>query len=120
MTNELAKLIEDVKRSTGDSYAEIADRAGMPRSTVHKLAKTDLVGLPKQDTLARLARGLKVPVEVVTRAAQASTGYHVYEAVTPDATTELLISNISRLDEDQRAAVAALVQRLLRTTAPEP
>lgn len=117
MPNHLARLIADVKESTGASYSDIADRAGMPRSTVHKLATTDLVGLPKTETLTRLARGLNVPIEVVTRAAQASTGYHVYEETLPgDTTTQVLIANISRLDDDQRAAVALLVQRLLHTT----
>lgn len=116
VTNELAKLIADVKDATGSSYADIADRAGMPRSTVHKLATTVLVGLPKTETLSRLARGLNVPVEVVTRAAQASTGYHVYVETTPDTETQILIANISKLDEDQRAAVALLVSRLLHTT----
>jgi transcriptional regulator with XRE-family HTH domain len=116
VTNELAKLIAEVKESTGDSYADIADRADMPRSTVHKLATTNLATLPKLDTLERLARGLNVSVEVVTRAAQAATGYSVYEETTPDAKTQILISNISKLDPDQRAAVSALVQRLLRTT----
>jgi len=115
--NELARLISTVRETTGESYAVIADRAGMPRSTVHKLATTELTGLPKAETLEKLARGLRVAVELVTRAAQASTGYNVYAETTPDAETDLLISNVSRLDPDQRAAVAALVQRLLRTTS---
>jgi transcriptional regulator with XRE-family HTH domain len=119
VTNELARLIAEVKETTGRSYGDIADRGGMPRSTVHKLATAVLTGMPKLDTLTRLALGLDVPVEVVTRAAQASTGYHVYEENTPDASTQLLISNLTKLDPDQRAAVAALVQRLLRTTTSE-
>lgn len=116
MTNELARLIAEVKETTGRSYGDIAERGRMPRSTVHKLATAELTTMPKLETLNRLAQGLDVPVGVVTRAAQAASGYSVYEAETPDATTELLISNISQLDPDQRAAVAALVQRLLRTT----
>lgn len=112
----LARLIAEVRESSGDSYADIADRGGMPRSTVHKLATAELTGLPKRETLERLARGLNVPVEIVTQAAHTSTGYHVYAEATPDATTQVLIANISRLDPDQRAAVAALVQRLIQTT----
>jgi hypothetical protein len=87
----------------------------MPRSTVHKLATKPITALPKRETLEKLAVGLRLPVDVVIRAAQEAAGYHLYEETLPDADTVILISNIEQLTPEQRATVGSLVSHMLKT-----
>ena len=113
--NALARLIEAARRASGESYAEIARRGQMPASTVHKLATTDLHTPPKKETLESLAKGLDLPVKVVTRAATEAAGYYVYEDTLPDSETQVLIANIEQLTPEQRASVTALVGHMLKS-----
>lgn len=110
----LARLIADRRAATGDSYTDIAQRGGMPRSTVHKLATAELSSAPRPDTIEKLAKGLELPVDLVTRAAQESAGYKVYQERLVDTDAQVLIANIGALTPEQRASVMALVNHWLK------
>lgn len=111
--NALARLIAERRRATGETYEEIGGRADMPKATVYKLATKPLVDMPKAETLAKLARGLALPLDVVTRAAQQATGYHVYTETLPDTDTQVLIAHFDALTPEQRRNVLALVTSML-------
>jgi transcriptional regulator with XRE-family HTH domain len=54
---------------------ELADRCGLPKSTIRRLLREQTAGPPSDSTLERLARGLGDPISLVRRAAAASAGY---------------------------------------------
>lgn len=73
---ELLRSRRDVLRERGDTVRKIADRAGLPESTVYEhLKKTQPVkGLPQRETLEKLAKGFRLPVAEVVEAAKESVG----------------------------------------------
>jgi transcriptional regulator with XRE-family HTH domain len=110
----LQYLIQDHR---GDmSYARLAARSGLTGATsdraIHKLANQPITEFPKPDTIKGLAKGLRVPVLDVIRAAAVSLGIEVHTAgddlVIPGAgrlpakSRELLLNMAAALmDEDQ-------------------
>lgn len=112
--NSLQILIRERRRSEGLSYAGIATRGGLSRSTVYYLATTDqLHRSPSASTLDKLARGLGLPVDIVRRAAAEAVGLHIYAESGLDPGLEVLIASVEKLSTDQRQHVAALVRSLL-------
>jgi hypothetical protein len=111
--NPLARLIEQHRRDTGESYATIAQRGEMARSVVHALATKPIAQPPRLKTLEHLAKGLELPREQVVQAAQSAAGYQVYVERTPNTDTQILIANVEQLTPEQRAEVAALVEQFL-------
>jgi transcriptional regulator with XRE-family HTH domain len=69
MASALQRLIAERRMEKRWSYGDIAQRGGMSRSTVHKLATAKYEGLPRHDTLTQLAKGLGLPVSAVREAA---------------------------------------------------
>lgn len=108
----LANLIDERRRQLSLSYRAVADRGGIKHhNTVYGLATKPLRSMPEPETLEGLARGLKLKLEDVTRAAQEACRYVIYETKLPsDPTKRLIISNIDELDADQLRAVAAVVE----------
>jgi len=112
--NSLQILIRERRRSEGLSYADIATRGGLSRSTVYYLASTDqLHRSPSATTLDKLARGLGLPVDVVRRAAAEAVGLHIYAESEREPSLEVLIASVEKLSTEQRQHVAALVRSLL-------
>jgi transcriptional regulator with XRE-family HTH domain len=113
--NQLQELIRRRAQEHGWSYAEVARRGGIPRSTVHNLATNSrLLRLPQANTLAGLARGLGVGIAVVRRAAAEAAGLKLYEVRGDDPEVETLIASLEKLRPADRRHVAALVESLLR------
>src|SRR6202035_217765 len=68
--NPLQRLIQERLREGGGSYADVARRGRLPRSTVYTLATTRNLGRPPRPaTIDALANGLDVPVSAVRAAA---------------------------------------------------
>ncbi|GAB1688761.1 helix-turn-helix domain-containing protein [Krasilnikovia sp. M28-CT-15] len=112
--NPLQQLIRDRMAERGWSYADVARRGGIPRSTVHHLATADnLRRPPHRATLEGLAEGLTVPVGVVRAAAASAAGLAAWQESTPDPELKLLVAALTRLDATDRRHVLALVQSLL-------
>src|SRR5262245_4865625 len=112
--NTLQQLIQARMADRRWSYGDVARRGGLPRSTVHHLATHDgLVRPPHPETLARLARGLDVPLDTVRVAAAAAAGLAVWPAPVADPAVEVLVASLSRLTPEDRRHVQALVDSLL-------
>jgi transcriptional regulator with XRE-family HTH domain len=114
--NALQRLIIERRRERRWSFADVANRGELSRSTVYYLASTsDLQRSPSATTLEKLARGLDLPIEIVRRAAAEAVGLHVYVEAerSRDPGLEILIASVEQLDPEQRRHVAALVRSLL-------
>lgn len=118
-TNPLAELIAETMQRRGFTYGDIARKGGLPKSTVHKLARTETwVHSPRSDTLDRLAVGLELAPAVVRRAASEAVG--LTRHVEYDAGVGALIGSIEQLSPDQRAQIAALVDAMTRQNNDGP
>jgi transcriptional regulator with XRE-family HTH domain len=96
------------------SFADVARRGALPRSTVHHLAANEQPSRPPHpQTLARLAAGLDLPVEQVRAAAARAAGFTVLTAAAKEPEVEILVAALGRLSREDRRHVAALVRSLL-------
>ena len=81
--NSLQRLIRNRMVELDLSYQQVADAGGIPKSTVHNLAKRGTHRqFPRSATLAGIARGLQVPVDVVRAAATEAAGYQLKDITT--------------------------------------
>ncbi|WP_354644627.1 helix-turn-helix domain-containing protein [Kitasatospora camelliae] len=122
MANALQQMMKRQLDEHGWSYGDVARLGGLPRSTVHHLATADrLARMPQPTTLERLARGLKLPLDAVRRAAAESCGIHLYTEGAPDTPHDpevaTLIASVRQLSAADRRHVAVLVESLLKRTA---
>jgi len=116
--NALQRLIRARMAERRWSYAEVAARGGLPRSTVHHLATNPRPGRPPHPaTLEHLALGLDVPVATVRAAAAEAVGLTVYQEPVADPGIEVLVAALHRLRPEDRRHVAALVSSLLGEAA---
>ncbi len=114
MTTDAIGLDELIRRHqdrTGESYAQIARRAGLSKAKVGQLALPTAPHMPRADTLRKLATGLQLTFERVQDAAMVTAG------VSPDTHAEsqrmsLLIDNLLQLDEDDLERVEVIVDAL--------
>jgi transcriptional regulator with XRE-family HTH domain len=118
--NPLQALIRTRMAEQHWSFADVARRGALPRSTVYHLATNEQPSRPPHpQTLVRLAAGLDLPAERVHAAAAEATA-HTVITLTKDPEVEFLVSAVGRLSREDRRYVAALVRTLLgRSTAGE-
>jgi transcriptional regulator with XRE-family HTH domain len=115
--NPLQALIRTRMAEKHWSFAEVARRGALPRSTVHHLATNEQPSRPPHpQTLTRLAAGLELPAERV-RAAAAEATEHTVLTLTTDPEVEFLVSAVGRLSREDRRYVAKLVRTLLARSA---
>ena len=107
----LADLIQRHRDATGDSYMTIARRAGMSKARVGQLATADSPHMPRAETIDKLARGLRLPVNLVKEAAMASAG--VRPANGTDQRVSYIAARLGELDGDDLDTVASVVESLL-------
>ena len=111
--NPLQALIRARMAEQHWTFADVARRGALPRSTVHHLATNEQPSRPPHpQTLTRLAAGLDLPAERV-RAAAAQATAHTVLTMTADPEIEFLLSAMGRLSREDRRYVAALVRSLL-------
>lgn len=117
--NPLQELIRRRMSERQWTYADIARRGKLPRSTVHHLANNERPSRPPHpQTLTRLADGLELPPEQVRAAAAEAAGYEVPAAVAQDPELALLVTDLGRLEPGQLHAVADYVRALLAESGP--
>ena len=107
----LAELIRQHQDNTGDSYADIARRAGLSKAKIGQLASTDQPHMPRIDTLEKVAAGLRLPLRVVQQAAMASAGI-MPESYDSDQAIDLIVANLRQLSPEQLGTAARLIQAL--------
>lgn len=106
--NPLQALIAEHMANTGDTLADIAARGGLPRQTVSGLLRrADVGGMPRRQTLEKLAVGLGLSPSVVAAAAG--------RAAALEAEQNPLDHRLTVLVEVARALPAAQVDVLLAT-----
>ncbi|WP_175008151.1 helix-turn-helix transcriptional regulator [Cellulosimicrobium sp. TH-20] len=104
----LAELIRRHQDATGDSYADIARAAGLSKARVGQLAIGTGAKLPRDETLTKLAKGLRLPPEVVKRAALVSSG--IAESDTfPDSDISVIADRLQQITPQSRQIIADLV-----------
>lgn len=77
MTEEpltLAALIRREQDRNGSSYMDIAKASGLSKAKVGQLADPKLTHQIRPETIRRLAKGLRLPLDVVQRAAMVTAG----------------------------------------------
>lgn len=112
--NPLQELIRTRMTEQHWSFADVARRGSLPRSTVHHLATNEQPArTPHPQTLTRLAAGLDLPAEQVREAAAQAAGYTMLSATAKDPEVEILVAALGRLSREDRRHVAALVRSLL-------
>ncbi len=112
--NPLQELIRTRMTEQHWSFADVARRGSLPRSTVHHLATNEKPSRPPHpQTLEKLAAGLGLPADQVRVAAAQAAGYTVFTAAAKDPEVEILAAALGRLSREDRRHVAALVRSLL-------
>lgn len=108
----LSDLIRAHKDNTGDSYSDIAKRAGLSKAKVGQLAIATQPHMPRVDTVEKLATGLQLPLSIVQRAAMASAGITPPDA--PEISdAELLAAKLARLNKHELAIIERLADSFI-------
>lgn len=114
----LRDLIEERKSATGRSYEAIAKRGGggISRAAVHRLATRPITRLPDATTIEALGKGLDIDPAEVFRAACESLGFVTSKVELPQDTHSVaIVASLGEMTEEDRAAVARMVEGLLAT-----
>lgn len=115
----LAELIRDHQATSNASYNDLAKATGLSKAKIGQIANGDS-GMPRVETLEKLARGLSLPLSVVKSAAMVSAGMSdVPDDDDPD--TAVLVTRFKELPPADRETVRDLVNVLhQRTRRPRP
>lgn len=105
--NAFARLIERRREELGLTWYDIARIGGFGSHTiVYALArKVEWKQPPRQDTLARIAKALNLPLDVVKAAAAEACGYNLTEINVPlDAAEDVkvVVAAMTELSESDR------------------
>lgn len=110
----LQDLIRDfIARNPGEDYSSIARRAGMTKQNVRKLAAEPRADRPKRETVAKLAAGIRRPVEVVAIAA----GYPAETDLDPAA--QVVGKLFSALDPEDQVVARRIIEDFYARRHPE-
>lgn len=104
----LSDLIREHQDNTGDSYGDIARKTGLSKAKVGQLARPENTYLVRQDTLAKLAHGLSLPLATVQRASLGTAGFTDREAQRSDK-----VRNIAEQLEELPASKIDLIADLV-------
>lgn len=109
----LADLIRDHCARTGDSYSDLARASGLSKARIGQLAHvTDAPAQPRQETIEKLAKALRLPVRIVQAAAMVTAGVSPGDVGT-DQRIALLAAQLADLDPVTLRYVEVCVGALL-------
>jgi transcriptional regulator with XRE-family HTH domain len=103
----LRAFILRTRSELGRSQEDVARRGGFPRGTLSAI-EAGRGSIPRQDTMAKIARGLDVPYTMLDRIAR---GLPADDAAI-DRTTDELLAAWERLPEDRREMALRMIQAL--------
>lgn len=112
----LAALIRREQDNTGASYMDIAKRSGLSKAKIGQLADPKSKYQVRSETVAKLAKGLGLPLHVVQRAAMVTAGI-ADDETGRDARIDLIASQLVLLDEKMLDTVAAMIDAAVRGQA---
>lgn len=108
----LDELIRQHQDRTGESFAQIATRAGLSKAKVGQLALKGGPHVPRAETLSKLATGLQVPFSTVQAAAMVTAGV-APESGARDQRVDVLAMNAGHLDDDDLERVEVFIEALI-------
>ena len=111
-TRNLSDLIRQYQEESGESYREIADRAGLSFQRIAQLAMQTNQSAVRKDTVSKLAKGLRQPLHVVQTAAAVSAGIATPEITEPEIAET--IERMRKLSPANRAIVSDIVRVVYR------
>lgn len=114
----LGALIERRRAEYGESYGDIARRAGLSKPYIYKLAASPSpMGVPRPATLTALARGLQTTEGAVLEAALVTADVATTSTETADPSLGGIVAALETLDHRDLKAVERLVQALAQDPA---
>lgn len=111
--NALQELIFAHCHETGETVSDIAARGGLARQTVSSIAHRDEPGaIPRRATLAKLAVGLGLSLEVVERAASLAAHSGPANGDLTRLRLDLLIDHAEHLSDGQLKVLVAAARAM--------
>jgi transcriptional regulator with XRE-family HTH domain len=114
--NPAPKTLRDLVREhidrTGDSYQTIAKKTGLSKPLIGILATSTAPRAYRAETVEKIATGLRLPLDLVTRAAAASAGMTIDEPDTPSGREDarVIAGLLDDLTDDELATLRAMVR----------
>lgn len=108
----LSELIKKHQEDTGDSYQDIANKAGLSKAKIGQFADPDYTQGARLDTLHKLATALRQPIRTVDLAARVTAGQDVTDSG-PDPRIEMITHQLERLNERDLSTVEIIVSSLV-------
>ena len=109
----LATLIKQHLARTGDSYTDLARASGLSKAKVWQLSQDGETRQPRQDTIEKLATGLRQPLAVVQTAAMATAGITPDGPVAKNQRIGLLLEQLEHLSPEALHYVEVTVNALI-------
>lgn len=106
-TGALAGMVEARRKALGLTYRQLAETCGLSLATVYKIANGRIRTAPLSNTLTLLAKGLRLPREVLLEAMVADQGIHTMSVTR--AKRQRLYLTARHLTEGQIDAIQAVV-----------
>lgn len=117
----LQQLILEHMAATGETYADLAKRGGLPRQTLQAIVQRESKAMPRPATLVAVADALQLPLAKVQQAAAASAvgAGEQHPLLTDDPLTVLLLRAVDDLSPEHRQVLLATARALKKAeTAP--
>lgn len=121
--NPLQQLIQDwVDTDPGNSVGLLAKRSELSRNTIYAIMQREVpAGLPRRDTLQRLAKGMGVPARQVEEAAAKAAGFRVDHELDPESQEiQAWLALLDDLPSDRRTELWEIGRMYLRRAKEEP
>lgn len=117
IVNALQQLIQAwLDADPSHSIGLLAKRGGLPRNTIYALMnRTDPAGMPRRDTLRKIATGIGQPARVVEEAAAQAAGYRVDHDLDPESQeTQAWLALLEDLPPQRRTELWEIGRMYLR------
>lgn len=108
----LADLIERRREEHGESYGQIAKRAGISKPYIYKLATQPVTAIPRPATIAALARGLRTTERAIRLAALVSTNMNLVAVENADPRVESIVASLEELDSRDLRVIEQMIATL--------
>jgi len=111
----LAALLRDYRDKSGDSYADMAAKTGLNRSYFGYLINTAPPVWVRGETIASIANGLRLPLELVQHAALVTGGYYTPEEArrTAPKRSAAVSALLDELDDEDLENIEAMVRTMV-------
>lgn len=111
----LRDLVREHIDRTGDSYSDIAKKTGLSKSMIGILATSTEPRGYRAETVGKIAGGLRLPREVVARAATATAGFAVDAPDTPAGREDarVITELLDELSDDDIATLRVMIFALV-------